>query len=109
MGNQKVTYSADAAFQALSDPTRRNLLDLLRVRGLQPAGTIAESFPISRPAISKHLRILRRAHLVHEQRRGRNRLYQLNPVPLQAVDGWLKEYRQFWHARLHELKGYVER
>jgi DNA-binding transcriptional ArsR family regulator len=109
MRNRTVTYSGDAAFHALSDPTRRSLLDLLRIRGAQPAGTIAESFPISRPAISKHLRILRKARLVSEQRHGRHRLYQLDPEPLRAVDSWLNDYREFWQARLHDLKEYVER
>ena len=65
----------DAAFNALADPTRRAVLDLLRA-GTRPAGEIARAFPVSRPAISKHLRILRRAHLVEERREGRHRLYQ---------------------------------
>jgi DNA-binding transcriptional ArsR family regulator len=109
MRNRRATHSADTAFHALSDPTRRSVLDLLRMRGVQPAGVIAESFPISRPAISKHLRILRRAHLVQEHRHGRHRFYRLNAGPLQAVDTWLTGYREFWHARLHALKEHVER
>ena len=76
-----VTYSPDATFQALADPTRCTVLDLLR-RGSQPAGRITQAFLVSRPAISKHLRLLRRAHLVLEHREGRNRIYQLNPDPL---------------------------
>jgi DNA-binding transcriptional ArsR family regulator len=95
------------AFQALADPTRRAVLDLLR-RGGQPAGQIAQAFPISRPAISKHLRLLRRAHLVQERREGRNRVYRLNPEPLQAVDRWLDQYRVFWQANLANLKAFVE-
>lgn len=75
MSNRRVTYSAGAAFSALADPTRRAVLDLLR-RGSLPAGVIARAFPVSRPAISKHLRLLRRAHLVRERREGRRRLYQ---------------------------------
>jgi len=95
MRNRSVTYSSETTFQALADPTRRAVLDLLR-RGSQPAGTIAGAFPVSRPAISKHLRLLRRAHLVHEHREGRHRVYQLNPEPLRAVDSWLDQYRKFW-------------
>jgi DNA-binding transcriptional ArsR family regulator len=107
MRNRKVTYSAGAAFSALADPTRRAVLDLLR-RGSLPAGQIAQAFPVSRPAISKHLRLLRRAHLVRERREGRRRLYQLNPAPLRAVDSWLSHYRVFWQMSLTDLKNFVE-
>jgi DNA-binding transcriptional ArsR family regulator len=107
MRNRSVTYSPEAAFHALADPTRRAVLDLLR-QGSQPAGQIARAFPVSRPAISKHLRLLRRAHLVQERREGRNRLYQLNPEPLKAVDTWLQQYRVFWEANLNSLKAFVE-
>ena len=107
MRNRSVTYSTEASFHALADPTRRAVLDLLR-SGSQPAGQIARAFPVSRPAISKHLRLLRRAHLVQERREGRHRVYQLNPEPLQAVDSWLEQYRVFWHSSLTNLKAFVE-
>jgi DNA-binding transcriptional ArsR family regulator len=107
MRNQSVTYSAEATFSALADPTRRAVLDLLR-RGRQPAGQIALAFPVSRPAISKHLRLLRRAHLVNEHREGRHRFYHLNPEPLKAVDSWLDQYRTFWNTSLANLKAFVE-
>jgi DNA-binding transcriptional ArsR family regulator len=120
MRHRSVTYSSprnadhivgaaarDAAFGALADPTRRAVLDLLRA-GRRPAGEIARAFPVSRPAISKHLRVLRRAHLVEERREGRQRLYQLNPTPLKAVDSWLEQYRSFWTASLENLKAFVE-
>jgi DNA-binding transcriptional ArsR family regulator len=111
MRHRSVTYTSardvEAAFQAVADPTRRAVLDLLR-RGSQPAGQIASAFPISRPAISKHLRLLRRAHLVREHREGRNRVYQLNPEPLRAVDSWIEQYRVFWTASLNNLKAFVE-
>ena len=112
MRHRSVTYSApsrnpEAAFQALADPTRRAVLDLLR-HGSQPAGQIASAFPVSRPAISKHLRLLRRAHLVREHREGRHRVYQLNPEPLRAVDSWIEQYRVFWTASLNNLKSFVE-
>jgi DNA-binding transcriptional ArsR family regulator len=107
MRNRSVTYSSAATFSALADPTRRAVLDLLR-QGSRPAGQIARSFPVSRPAISKHLRLLRRAHLVTERKQGRQRLYQLNPAPLRAVDSWLAHYRVFWSANLASLKNFVE-
>ena len=105
--NTGAVAATDAAFGALADPTRRAVLDLLRA-GRRPAGEIARVFPVSRPAISKHLRILRRAHLVEERREGRRRLYQLNPAPLKAVDSWLEQYRSFWTASLENLKAFVE-
>lgn len=111
MRHQSVTYSGlrnqEVTFQALADPTRRAVLDLLR-RGSQPAGQIASAFPVSRPAISKHLRLLRRAHLVREHREGRHRVYQLNPEPLRAVDSWIEQYRVFWASSLNNLKAFVE-
>jgi DNA-binding transcriptional ArsR family regulator len=107
MRHRSVTYSPEAIFGALADPTRRAVLDLLR-RGSQPAGQIAEAFPVSRPAISKHLRVLRRAHLVSERRNGRHRFYHLNPEPLKTVDSWLEQYRSFWQTNLQSLKKFVE-
>jgi DNA-binding transcriptional ArsR family regulator len=107
MRNRSVTYSSDATFSALADPTRRAVLDLLR-KGQQPAGQIARAFPVSRPAISRHLRLLRRAHLVEERRQGRHRFYHLNPQPLKEVDFWLEQYRAFWDRSLTNLKAFVE-
>ncbi len=107
MRHRSVTYLAEAVFSALADPTRRAVLDLLR-HGSLPAGRIAQSFPVSRPAVSKHLRLLRRARLVEERRHGRHRVYHLNPGPLRAVDNWLNHYRAFWQANLTSLKAFVE-
>jgi len=107
MRNHSVTYNTEAAFNALADPTRRAVLDLL-LRGRLPAGQIAQAFPVSRPAISKHLRVLRRARLVRMQRLGRQRLFELNPEPLKSVDNWLSRYRVFWQNELSNLKRFVE-
>ncbi|HLX84872.1 MAG TPA: metalloregulator ArsR/SmtB family transcription factor [Terriglobales bacterium] len=107
MRNRSVTYLPETTFHALADPTRRAVLDLLR-QGSRPAGQIAEAFPISRPAISKHLRQLRKARLVVETRSGRHRVYQLNAEPLKAVDSWIEQYRQFWQTNLGSLKAFVE-
>lgn len=100
----------DGAYRAVSDPTRRDILDLLRDRGPQRAGDIAGRFgAISRPAVSKHLRILRRAGLVVEATAGRERWYQLNPEPLrQMYEGWLRRYEAFWGERLRSLKEIIE-
>ena len=107
MRHHTVTHVAEVVFHALADPTRRAVLDLLRSDSL-PAGQIARSFPISRPAISKHLRLLRRANLVREHRSGRHRFYHLNPQPLKAVDLWLEQYRALWSMKLADLKAFVE-
>jgi DNA-binding transcriptional ArsR family regulator len=109
MRNHTVSGKANDpdVFQALADPTRRAILGLLR-QGSQPVGSIARDFPISRPAISRHLRILREADLVTEIRVGRNRLYELNAGPLKDVDDWLAHYRHMWQHRLRNLKRFVE-
>lgn len=107
MRHRQVTYSAEVVFSALADPTRRSVLDLL-LQGSLPAGRIAQAFPVSRPAISKHLRLLRRAKLVRQHREGRRRFYRLNPDPLKAVDSWLNNYRNFWRTNLESLKAFVE-
>ena len=102
-----VTYSDEAIFQALSDGTRRDILGLLRERECG-AGEVAERFPVSRPAISRHLRVLREAGLVIQRKDAQARLYRLNPEALRAVDQWLEHYRSFWAARLTDLTRYVE-
>ena len=94
-------------FEALASTPRRKILAYLAETELT-AGEIAARFDMSKPAISKHLRLLRRAHLVQERREGRHRLYQLNPEPLKAVDSWLQQYRVFWQANLNSLKTFVE-
>jgi len=94
-------------FTAIADPTRRAILQRLAA-GDMAAGHIAEAFPISRPAVSKHLRILRQAALVQEERRGRRRMYRLNVQPLRDVDHWLEQYRTFWEKNLASLKRHLE-
>jgi DNA-binding transcriptional ArsR family regulator len=96
-----------AVFEAISDPTRRAILDSLRLRD-RAAGEIASLFPVSRPAISKHLRVLRAAGLVRHRQVAQSRIYSLEPEPLRQVERWLEHYRVFWAARLHDLKRFVE-
>ena len=96
-----------AVFHAIADPTRRAILDRLRDGG-QAVNEIAGRFDVSRPAISKHLRVLHDAQLVTEIRQGRNRIYQLNPEPLRDLDRWLEHYRRFWTLNLLSLKTHVE-
>jgi DNA-binding transcriptional ArsR family regulator len=97
----------DAVFFALCDQTRRGLLG--RLRGVElTAGALADGFHVTRPAVSRHLRILREARLVSERRRGRERVYTLTPEPLAGATGWLEDYRAFWSARLSDLKSLIE-
>jgi DNA-binding transcriptional ArsR family regulator len=99
-----VTYSVDP-FRAIADPTRRAVLEYLAGR---PHGVneLVEHFDITRPAISKHLRILREARVVRERRQGRNRIYELNPEGLSA----LREYfDKFWTEALDAFKRAAEK
>lgn len=94
-------------FHAVADPTRRAILDQLRT-GSAPVTAIAANFRMSRPAVSKHLRILREARLVTEKRDGRQRVYELTPGPLLECAHWLEQYRHFWQVNLLSLKRHVE-
>ena len=98
-----------SSFKAISDQTRRQILDLLRDEKHLSAGSIAKSFPaISRPAVSKHLSILRRSNLVKTRRTGREWQYSLNPAPLRQVMDWLSRYQIFWDDQLASFKEHVE-
>jgi len=101
------TRAQPDVFRAIADPTRRAILDRLRA-GPTPVNALAADFHQTRPAISKHLRVLRQARLVSEARAGRQRLYQLQPRPLQQVAGWVEGYRAFWLNSLNTLKRYLE-
>ena len=97
----------DAIFRAIADPTRREILSLLR-GGQRTVGEIAGNFRTSRPAISKHLRLLRSAGLVATRQQGAARICALNAKPLRVVGHWLEDYQAFWGASLRDLKSYVE-
>ena len=81
-----------AVFAAVADPIRRGILDLLR-HGELSAGALAREFPVSRPAVSRHLRVLRDAGLVRLRRERQTLHYSLNPAPLVEIDRWLHDYR----------------
>jgi DNA-binding transcriptional ArsR family regulator len=97
----------EVVFRAIADPTRRDILGLLR-GGRQTVGEIARNFRTSRPAVSKHLRLLRSAGLVISHRQGTARICELNAAPLRAVNDWLRDYEAFWSASLLSLKSYLE-
>jgi DNA-binding transcriptional ArsR family regulator len=96
------------ALAALADPIRRELLAVL-AGGERSAGELAGRFPVSRPAISRHLRVLREAGLVTSRSEGKRRLYALDPGPLRELDDWLEPYRQFWAQRLDALDTEIAR
>ena len=97
----------DAVFRAIADPTRREILSLLR-GGRHTVGDIAANFQTSRPAISKHLRLLRSAGLVVTKKSGTAHICGLNAKPLRAVDTWLRDYETFWGESMRSLKHYIE-
>lgn len=94
------------AFAALADPTRRKIVDLLAAGELD-AGAIAAHFPVSRPAISRHLRVLREAGLVTSHPDGQRRVYVLQPQALEEIDTWLARYRRFWADRIDALERHL--
>jgi DNA-binding transcriptional ArsR family regulator len=97
----------DMVFKAIADPTRREILGLLR-GGRRSVGELARNFRTSRPAISKHLRLLRVAGLVSSRKKGAANICELNGRPLRAVNDWLRDYEAFWDESLRKLKQYVE-
>jgi len=97
-----------SAFEALAEPTRRRILELL-ADGERSAGEIASHFSTSRPGVSRHLRVLHEHGLVTTRQAGTRRLYSLDPAPLEEVDAWLERYRCFWTNRLDALDTEIRR
>jgi DNA-binding transcriptional ArsR family regulator len=98
----------DAVMQAISDPSRRAVLEALR-DGPVVAGDLAALLPIARPGVSRHLRVLRDAGLVEVHQEGQFRVYSLRPEALAQVDEWLGHYRSLWEQRMDALRNEVER
>jgi DNA-binding transcriptional ArsR family regulator len=94
-------------FAALADPTRAKIVEALARRDLS-AGEIAARFPVSRPAISRHLRVLRKARMVRSRGEAQRRVYSLNPAALDEVEHWLARCRQMWNRRLDRLDDYLK-
>ncbi|ARC74526.1 ArsR/SmtB family transcription factor [Bacillus licheniformis] len=94
-------------FQAVSDPSRRKMLKLLAGKEL-PVTDISSHFPMSRTAVSKHLRVLSEAGLVSGRKAGREKLYRLHPEPLAELQQWLAYFDMYWDNKLSLLKHKVE-
>jgi len=95
----------DTALAALADPTRRSVFETLR-HGPQTVGRLASRMPVSRPAVSQHLKVLKEAGLVTDRAEGTRRLYQIDPKGLAAVRRWLD---QFWDVALASFQSELER
>ena len=109
MRNLDTTYAAlDAAYAALADPTRRAILARLAL-GDATVGEIAEPFPISGPAISRHLKVLEEAQLITRTRRGQQFILRLNPAGLKSAQEWLDYYRTFWTGAFDRLDEHLKR
>jgi DNA-binding transcriptional ArsR family regulator len=93
-------------FEALGDPTRRRIVELLAA-GEQTAGDVAREFAISRPAVSRHLRVLREAGIATARSDAQRRVYRLEPKSLAEMEAWLARYRSFWTERLDRLERHV--
>ena len=89
-------------YEALAEPMRRRILDLLRERP-RLVGELAELLEISQPGVSKHLRVLRDVELVHVRQDAQRRWYELRPAPLAEIDTWLASYRHLWAASFDRL------
>jgi len=94
-------------FSALANPVRREILMQLR-RGPKGVSELAEGFDIGRPAVSEHLQVLRRARLIREEPRGRERHYHLDPRPLAEVTAWVAAFTRYWNERLAALEDVLE-
>ena len=95
-------------FTILSEPSRRQILDLLR-DGERPVGELVEHLGMSQPGVSKHLRVLREAGFVRVRQDAQRRLYSVDPQPLAEVDAWLAPYRVMWSSSLDRLGRHLDR
>jgi len=94
-------------FEAIADPTRRRIIELVSVAELS-AGDIAREFDVSRPAVSRHLRVLRDAGVVRCRVQAQRRLYRVDTAALDELDGWIAKTRRFWSERLDRLDRHLE-
>lgn len=94
-------------FEVLAEPNRRRILDLL-LEAERPVGELVEVMDVSQPAVSKHLRVLRRAGLVESRTEAQRRIYRVCPEPLRTMDEWLEPYRRLWASRLDALAQHLD-
>lgn len=97
-----------AVYRAIADPSRRQILEMLAGRD-HTVAELARPFSMSQPALSQHLRVLREAGLVTEEREGRFRRYHLTPEPLAEVEDWVSVFKPFWRERLQALSDLLDK
>ena len=90
-------------FDALADPTRRRIIELLAANGRMSATDIYDNFSMSNPAVSQHLKVLREAELVRIEKSAQRHIYSLNPDNMHSLEGWIKHTTQLWDQRFHRL------
>ena len=95
-------------FAVLAEPTRRNILDQLRL-GETSVNELVERLDLSQPSVSKHLKVLREAGFVSSQTAAQRRIYRLEPEQIMAIDAWLEPYRQMWTRHLNALEQHLGR
>lgn len=95
------------AFNAIAEPRRRHILDLL-ADGEKSVNDIVVELPVSQPQVSKHLKVLKDVGLVESRTEGRKRLYRMDALALKPVHDWVKEYERLWNERLDRLDGYLQ-
>src|SRR5947208_15315742 len=97
-------------FNAIAEPRRREIIELLAAAadGEQAVGELVHSLRIAQPAVSKHLGVLRRVRIVSVSRRGRRRMYRLNPRELKPVHDWVKHFERFWSHQIERIKDRAE-
>jgi len=96
-------------FSALADSTRFAIVNQLLTKGEQSAGELSDIADISAPAISRHLKVLREANVIHQDIRAQSRIYSINPDAMRRIGNWLEETRQFWENSLDRLEQAIER
>lgn len=97
----------EAIFAAVADPTRRVLLERLRATGPLSITDLSADLPMTRQAVTKHLEVLRSSGLIRAHRSGRERLHEIDPRPLRAIDDWLRPYAEAWDERLAALRRHL--
>ena len=95
-------------FAALAEPTRRSIIEMLATRGALSASEIGQHFPISAPAVSQHLKVLREANVVAVERQAQWRIYRINPAAIREMESWAQQMRRQWNQRFDALDALLE-
>ncbi|HZY47404.1 MAG TPA: metalloregulator ArsR/SmtB family transcription factor [Candidatus Bathyarchaeia archaeon] len=108
MSLHRTAAQTQQMFNALADPTRRTIIELLAAKGEMPASKIYENFDMTNPAVSQHLKILRDAELVQIEKRAQKHIYSLNTEKIRDLEDWIKETTELWSQRFDRLDNVLE-